>query len=338
MAEPSIASCIDCAHPGATALPVARRPAARLGRTLLVAALASAVVATATWTAVPFWMTRLPHLPERLPLAWQATLSRHPLLAWNPSPGPSPGPSRDAPGPVLLAAKARGELVVAVRHYRRPALPGAPQPAEPDRFDAEMASFIATRLGIPLRLVATGTGESVADLTIAGTPSPRDGTAPRVPTAYTGGTGALVAPRGSPLARSAELRRKRVCVATGSPYAPTLADRHDAIVQRYGSAVQAVAGFMAGECDALAEDELTVARLLRLPEWRFYSRLARTLQPDNGTAQIAIREEDTRSQAWLDGAVRYWKANGALLRARQQRAADIGFEASQLQDGLICHS
>jgi polar amino acid transport system substrate-binding protein len=335
MAERSLASCEAC---GYDAGPAARVPGVPptpgFARRALGKAMACAAVAGVLWASAPAWLARLPHLAEHLPVDWQLALARNPLF---PA-GSTPQPSTNSLGPLLHAAKARGELVVAVRHYRRPAVAGAQAPLEPDRFDAEMATFLSTRLGLPLRLVMTGSGDAAADLVIAGSPSVNAGGGARIPTTYTGGTGALVVLRGSPLMRAADLRGKRVCVATGSPYARVLVERHGATVRPYAAAVQAVAGFMAGECQALADDELTVARLMRVPEWRFYRRLDLRLRPDNRTAQIALRAGDARSIAWLDEAVRQWKAGGALIEARQHRAADVGFEASQLQDGLVCHS
>ncbi|CAG9167727.1 transporter substrate-binding domain-containing protein [Cupriavidus respiraculi] len=335
MAERGVAACAACEwETSDPARPAAPRPVARVARRVAGIAAVATLVAAASWLAAPVWMPRLPHLPERLPVAWQTALAHHPLLASASLPPTSP----EAIGPVLQAATARGELVVAVRHYRRPTVVGAQAPLEPDRFDAEMADFVATRLGLPLRLVMAGAGEAVADLTIAGAPSVSEGAQARIPTAYTGGNGALVVLRGGPVAHAADLHGARICVPAGSPHARTLAERHGAVVRSYGAAVQAVAAFMAGECHGLADDELTIARLMRTPEWRFYRRLDIGLPPDNDTAQIALRAADARSLAWLDKAVRQWKANGALLQARQHRAANVGFEASQLQDGLVCHS
>jgi polar amino acid transport system substrate-binding protein len=328
MAERAQASCAVCAYDAAPAerLPGARRA---LGKAMACAALAGVL-----WATAPAWTIHLPHLPEHLPVEWQLAMAGNSLITAQTAAKPSPA----ALGPVLHAARARGELVVAVRHYRRPALAGAQAPLEPDRFDTEMAAFLSTRLGLPLRLVMAGPADATADLVIAGSSAATGGHAGRVPTAYTGGTGALVVLRGSSLARAADLRGQRVCVAAGSPYARGLAERHGAVVRYYAAAVQAVAGFMAGECQALADDELTVARLMQAPEWRFYRQLDVRLQPDNRTPQIALRTGDAQSIAWLDRAVRQWKSGGALIEARQHRAADVGFEAIQLQDGLVCHS
>lgn len=328
MAERAQASCAVCAYGAA---PASRLPGARwaLGKALACAALAGVL-----WATAPAWITHLPHLPEHLPVEWQLAMARNPPFTAQTAAEPSPA----ALGPVLRVARARAELVVAVRHYRRPAAAGAHAPLEPDRFDAEMASFLSRRLGLPLRLVIAGRDDTTADLVIAGSSSVTRSGAGLVPTVYTGGTGALVVPRGSSVARVADLRGQRVCMANGSPYARALAERHGAVVRAYAAAVQAVAGFMAGECQALADDELTVARLMQAPEWRFYRQLDVRLEPDNRTPQIALRTDDALSIAWLDRAVRQWKTGGALIEARQHRATDVGFEAIQLQDGLVCHS
>ena len=95
---------------------------------------------------------------------------------------------------------------------------------------------------------------------------------------------------------------------------------------------------MSGDCQALADDERVLERLVRLPEWRFYRTLEQGVAPDNGQAQIALRSPDPVSAAYLDQAVRFWKTSGALARAREQRAGDIVFEVAQLQDGLVCHN
>lgn len=235
-------------------------------------------------------------------------------------------------GPMLDAIRARGELVVSVREYARPAPPGKPAPIEPDSFDVSLARFLAERLHVSVRVSNTGP----VDLNVAGT-APAS-LAPAVPTPYTGGDGAVVALRGSAYARIDDLRHRTVCVAQGSPYASVLAQRIGAVPRAYASAIRAISAFMAGECQALADDEVVIARLLSLPEWRFYRRLASVVRPDAYGAEIAMRVEDPVSAVWLDDAVKAWRTSGALSQARMRRAGDIAFEVGQLQDGLGCHS
>ncbi|CAG9173376.1 type 2 periplasmic-binding domain-containing protein [Cupriavidus pampae] len=245
--------------------------------------------------------------------------------------------ARAPAGPLLDAVRAKGELVVGVREYARPAPPGQPSPAEPDAFDVAAARYLADRLQVNLRIVTdrqSGTAD-LADLNLAGARAVR---ANAVATPYTGGTGALVVLRGSAYTHVRDLAQREVCVPQGSPYVTTLAQRTGVVPRLYPSAIRAVAGFMAGECQALADDEVVIARLLSLPEWRFYRRLGDKISADDGNPEVTMRVEDRASAAWLDRAVRDWRTDGALTHARERRAGDIAFEVTQLQDGLVCHS
>jgi len=304
---------------------------------ILVAALAAAVTVLAlAWLGLPAVLGRLPlRLPvESLPAPALDLLQRlQPEPRWDALPQ----------GPVLAGARRRGVLVVGVREYARPAPPGAPNPPGPDDFDAGLARFLGERLRVPVKLVgldadgrAHGAGAPAPDLVIAGA---RPGAAgePRVASPYAGGSGRLIALRGSPYRRAGDLARRPVCVAQGSPYARELASRYHAAPVVYASAIRAVAAFMAGECQALAEDKLALARLAGLPEWRFYRVLDQDLDGDGG-AQIGLRQPDPDSAAYLDRAVRYWVGGGGLARAREQRAGDLAYQAGELQSGLVCHA
>ncbi|SDC71663.1 polar amino acid transport system substrate-binding protein [Cupriavidus sp. YR651] len=286
----------------------------------------------------PRWLERMPHVPERLPPAvqdWLRHLQRDPDWAAMPR------------GPLLDAVKRNGELVVVVRQYARPSPPNRPTPPEPDAFDVSLGRYIADRLQVRLRVVATSMATSVAspvapggglpgvDMGVAGA---LEAGAPTVQTAYTGGAGALLVLQGSAYRHPNDLNRREVCVGQGSPYAHTLTHSVGAISRVYPSSIRAIAAFMAGECQALAEDQLVVSRLLGLPEWRFYRKLDAQVAPDNDRAQLAIRLDDPQSAAWIDRAVRHWKLDGAFAAARERRAGDIAYEASQLGDGLVCHS
>ena len=313
---------------------------------LSLAAAAAAVLAGMLATAaLPPLLARLPHPPERLPA---------PLQHWLAQRVAPPDWHALRLGPVLAEASRRGVLVVGVRAYARPAPPGAPAPAEPDAFDASLARQLAAHLGLRLRLVGLlGDAGNPGDprnapvllpgprpdllLAVAGA-VPAAPAAARVPTAYTGGMGQVLVLRKSAYRHPADLARRSVCVAQGSPYAHTLAARYGALPRTYASAIRAVSAFLAGECDGLADDTLALARLARLPEWRFYRALDGAVAPDNGAAQIVLRAGDPLSAAYVERAVRYWKSGGALAQARERRAADLAFEAGQLQDGLVCHN
>lgn len=252
-------------------------------------------------------------------------------------------------GPWLDAVQARGTLVVGVREYARPAPPKAPTPPEPDHFDVAMARFVADRLGVTLKIVglpdtpgssAWRTAQRDVDVVIAGANAATavDTDMLAVPSAYATGAATLLVLRGSRFQHAADLKGQAVCVGQGSPYARRIAQDLQAQPRVYASSIRAATGFMAGECQALADDDQVIARLQTLQEWRFYRPLDVALRANDNSARIAFRADDPQSAAWLDRTVRDWRDSGALTRAREQRAGDVAFEASQLQDGLVCHS
>ena len=311
-----------------------RRGLRRRLRNVAIAAVLVAVVAAVTGLAAGPMLVRLPDMPERLPAplaGWLAQFPREP--EWGAVPV----------GPVLAGPVGRGELVIGVRAYPRPVPANRPAPPEPDAFDVEFGRYLADRLHVRLRVVPLRPdvrGNFAAkvpgiDLMIAGSAT-GSGRATSSSTTYTGGEGRLVALRGSPLRTLADFAGRPVCVASGSPYASGLAHA-GALPRTYESAIHAISAFMAGECDALAEDDILLDRLLSLPEWRFYRRLEPGLMPSH-QAQILLSAPDTASQAWIDLAARYWKTGAAFAGARERRAANVGFEAGLLQSGFVCHS
>ncbi|WP_066408021.1 type 2 periplasmic-binding domain-containing protein [Bordetella ansorpii] len=301
------------------------------------------------------WRTGDDGLADRLPESvqrWLETLARQP--DWRARPL----------GPVLQQARARGTLVVAVRAYPRPAPPGSQPPSEPDDYDAALARYLADTLDVPLRLVnlpATdekrGALEALtrprADLILAGTrygmPAGNDTPVSgggAIATEYVTGRAALLALRGaadawqaaaSPAGRNV-LARRSVCVQQGSPYADSLQATYQARPRAYPSSVHAAYAFMSGECEVLAEDEAVLQRLLAREEWRFYRRLPIDIVPDARQPQIVLAQADPVSARYVDQAVRYWKASGALRQARAQRVGQVNLEVTALQDGLVCHS
>lgn len=148
-----------------------RRPALAGGarvpskRRRLLAAAAVAVAATGAlaWFCVPVLIHDAPHVPERLPAPVQAWLAQH---------QPEPDWTALPLGPALREAQRRGELVVAVRAYARPAPPGVPTPLEPDNFDADLARTLAQHLQLRLRLIGVPAdrplpGDAPVDLVMA---------------------------------------------------------------------------------------------------------------------------------------------------------------------------
>jgi len=308
---------------------MARRIARGLLALAVVACVGAAVAGDWLRDDWPDWPTHLPPQAQR----WLAALQPEP--DWRQLPQ----------GDWLAQVRQRGSLVVAVRAYQRPAPPEAPTPPEPDNFDAGLARFIAQKIGVGIQLVgltpaASGKGYATpteaVDLVIAGA-EVQVGTISTVPTAYTAGPARLVVLRGSAIHTAADLRQRSVCLQRGSSHARMLAEHYGAVPRPYASGVHAVYAFMGGECDVLAEDAALVERLATRPEWRFYRSLPEQVPADHSRPQLALTGADAASTAFVDDVVRYWRASGALLAAREQRVGDVSFELIQLEDGLICH-
>ncbi|KAF1046938.1 substrate-binding periplasmic protein [Xylophilus sp.] len=302
---------------------------------------AAALAAAGLLAAGAFAAVRYPEAQELLPLEAQEWLGRlQPEPAWRSLPV----------GPVLAAARERGSLRVGVRAYPRPAPPGSPAPSEPDRFDADLARFIGLRLGLPVTLVnleadarthAYQPPDTLLDIVIAGADAQAalPAGAQPVATPYVYSAGQLLVLRNeSALQRAADLHRRAVCAAQGSPYAGSLRGDLAAEPRIYPSAIHAISAFMAGECQALVEDPAVLARLRQQPEWRFYRALDGSVAASGAPAQVLLRRADPQSAELLDRVVRYWRSSGAWAEARQRRVGDLSFESTQLQDGLVCHS
>jgi polar amino acid transport system substrate-binding protein len=248
-------------------------------------------------------------------------------------------------GPVLAHAIERGKLVVGVRRYPRPAPPEAPTPPEPDGFDATLARLLAASLGVPLELVGldpaaqeTALREGRVDLLVAGVPAAQS--APGIaaaPGSYDIGSGLVVSLRRGKVQEPSALRGASVCVGEGSGYAGAVSQRYGAQPRSYPSSVHAASAFMAGECAALAEDARVLERLMQNEEWRFYKPLANDLRLPSD-ASVRLPEGDAVSRDYLAAALRQWRADGTLDKARGARAGNLQFEITLLKDGFVCHS
>ena len=247
-------------------------------------------------------------------------------------------------GPVLAQAIERGRLIVGVRRYPRPAPPEAPTPPEPDGFDAALARQLAASLSVPLELVGLDPAaqeaalrEGRVDLLVTGVAGQSAHGIAAAPGSYDTGRGLVVALRRGKVQDEAALRGARVCVGEGSGYAGAVSQRYGAQPRSYPSSVHAASAFMAGECAALAEDGEVLDRLMQNEEWRFYKPLASGLRPSSDAA-IRLPDGDAVSRDYLAAALRQWRADGTLDKARGARAGNLQFEITLLKDGLVCHS
>ncbi|HYQ40192.1 MAG TPA: transporter substrate-binding domain-containing protein [Pseudomonas sp.] len=253
-------------------------------------------------------------------------------------------PSELPPGPLLEAARGRGKLLVGVRAYARPALPGTPVVAEPDPVDAALAQALGEYLHLKVELVGLPAGQrdqalhaGRVDLLIAGVAEqPVAGAHATLPASARHSEGQLLALRSFASAGEAPLRGQTVCLAEGSPYRHTLTAQQGAVARSYPSSVHAIAAFMAGECTALAEEASLVDWLLLQPDWRFYRRLPVTLQP-SVAGHVQLPRAEPQTVAWLNAALGLWQRRAAHDAALERWIGELSVDVIKLEDGLICH-
>ncbi|WP_349616347.1 transporter substrate-binding domain-containing protein [Azotobacter salinestris] len=300
---------------------------------------------------VPAWLGELRPLRETLPARrpgfWPgvALLLLAVLLAGLAVAGREEAvhPERLSPGPYFEQARARGRLIVGVRAYPRPALPGLPVVAEPDPFDAALARALGEYLGLPVETLGlsperreAALREGRVDLLVAGAAASGAAAGKAIPASKRQGEGALVVLRGLDIHAGEDLRGRSLCLVEGSPYRRPLAERHGARLREYPSAVHAIAAFMAGECQALVEARSLVDWLLLQPDWRFYRRLPFELQAP-AAGHVRLADAEPQAQAWLAAALDDWQRRGALDAVLAQRTGELAFDVLKLEQGLICH-
>ncbi|MFF7710646.1 ABC transporter substrate-binding protein [Pseudomonas sp. NPDC007930] len=228
------------------------------------------------------------------------------------------------PGPLLAAAREAGVLKVALRSYPRPTLSREALVPEPDLLDAQLAQYLGSRLGVAVRFTAP------ADAQLLINPAQP----PRQPPASL-----RAAPEGALLAlrreAGASLAGQSVCVAQGSPWQAEV-EKHGARAQPYPSTLRASVAFLGGECRYLADSRVALDGLLKLPEWRFYRRLPLALNAPVD-ARVYLAAADPASQAWLQGALARWHADGGQASAWASHADELLSDSLKIADGLSCH-
>ncbi|MBB3105020.1 substrate-binding periplasmic protein [Azomonas macrocytogenes] len=247
-----------------------------------------------------------------------------------------------SPGPLLEQARLRGKLVVGVREYSRPSMPGAPVRREPDSVDAALAQALGRYLKVPVEMLGLASDEREAalrerqvDVLITGATEPAARTAVPVPASAVHGRGALIALRTLALPEPEALSGHSVCLAEGSPYHLPISKR-GGLVRNHPSSLQAATAFMAGECDVLAEDLRLVEWLLQQPDWRFYRQLPFEVRQETG-GYVQLPDTEPQTVTWLAAALRDWQRQGLQDQALGQRISDFGLDMLKLENGLVCH-
>jgi len=254
-------------------------------------------------------------------------------------------PAAQPAGPVLVQARQKQVLRIAVRSYPRPTFSNAALVSEPDEMDRELATSLGRYLGVAVHLTALPAqdialfllkGEVdaviVGSLDVPGLINQRAAlTEP--PVSYR--VGALVALRNDSRSARSGVSGQAVCVAFGSPWAAAL-QRQGANLKTYPSSIRAITAFIAGDCGLLADERTVLKSLLQQPDWRFYRMLPKTLEA-SADSEVYLVQPDRKSLKLVQAGLRDWQERGGQARAWELRSNAIVLDSLKISDGLVCH-
>ncbi|EWC42562.1 transporter substrate-binding domain-containing protein [Pseudomonas stutzeri] len=198
--------------------------------------------------------------------------------------------------------------------------------SETESLEPALAEQLAGALGRPMQLVAEGAAD--ADVRMLASDQ-RGGSS-----YYRAMPAALVATEGGPAVWS-DLRNQPVCISSASPYSALLSTRFAALPREYPSAAHALIGLKLGECRAVVDDDVLLAQIAALPEWRRYKRLLPALS--DAERQLRLSSDDAGLQRQIDTFIASWSAEGRLAKLTQQWIDEVAFQAYVLADTLDCH-
>src|SRR5690606_19001360 len=116
------------------------------------------------------------------------------------------------------------------------------------------------------------TGDESADVRIT---TVQDGATPSsmavIPLPYRAAPMAIMRTDSS-IRRWEQLRDRTVCVAAGGAHVGDVRDRYGATEVVHATLTEALVALRIGQCDALVHDSVLLEELLRLPEWKKFSR------------------------------------------------------------------
>lgn len=229
------------------------------------------------------------------------------------------------------AANAAGTpLVVALDHVAPSPAPGA-KVRTPATIDAALAGDLAKRLG--RRLEATEQGP--ADLRLTKVDA---GNAPPsmtlIPVPYRVVPMAIMR-TDSDIRRWEDLRGRTACVAAGGGHVGDVQDRHGAVEIVHPSLTEALVALRTGGCDVLVHDNVLLQELLRLPEWKKFSR--RLTSRREGVLAFLVPRENAPVVARLREVASEWKAKSYTDSLVRTAVRDIAFEVYVEQEVPDCH-
>lgn len=132
-----------------------------------------------------------------------------------------------------------------------------------------------------------------------------------------------------------QLAGRTVCLSEGGLYVGEMAKRYGAIEQVYKAPADSLLALRTGGCDAAVHDDIMLAELLRLPEWKKFSASLTT----KGERQLRflVPSSQPELQKALKRTVGQWKQEKRVASLNKNRVRDIAFEVYLDQEVTDCH-
>ena len=139
----------------------------------------------------------------------------------------------------------------------------------------------------------------------------------------------------SPIRTWHELQGRTVCVAVGGQHVGDLERQYGATEIVHPSPTDALIAVRVGQCDVMVHDSALLERLIRLPEWKKFSK---TLPPRPATTLALLaprgRPDVTRR---LQRIAADWRATGFVDGLLANAVRNIAFEVYLQQEVPDCH-
>jgi polar amino acid transport system substrate-binding protein len=139
----------------------------------------------------------------------------------------------------------------------------------------------------------------------------------------------------SSIRRWEQLRGRTACVAEGGNYVGDLEARYGAVEIVHPSPADALLALRTGGCDVMVHDSPMLEELIRLPEWKKFSR--RLPPRPSSTLALLVPSTDSQAVSRVQDVVEEWKANAFAQALVKNAVRNIAFEVYLDQEVPDCH-
>lgn len=235
-------------------------------------------------------------------------------------------------GVFMASARAAADPLVVVLDFVVPTHKAGAKYRTPATIDTALAADLARRLGRPLAAVNSGPADAVITTLEPATTPPTSMAVIALP--YRAAPMAIMR-TDSDIRRWEDLRNRKVCVAAGGTHVGDLRDRYAAIEVLHPTLTEALVALRIGDCDVLVHDSALLEELLRLPEWKKFSRRLPT-RPRR-TLAVLVPRDDGEGAGRIRSIVSDWKATSFPESLVKDAVRDIAFEVYVEQEVPDCH-